>query len=581
VAITAYASEDTDRTTVLGFFRTHYSSHTRGVLAAALATALAAMAEASALVMIVPLAERATRADGEVLGRIGPFSLEMGTGQLLGLVTALIVVSVAFKVLALWLRTRTVRSWEQRARVRALRLLLEADYEHTARLAPSELQAVVGSHVGQAAAGLSVIGQIANAAISLAVLVLVAFATAPVAALVIAVVGGGLLALLRPLARRTREAGKASSELGIESNRLVADTARDGREIRLYGAQNHFLDQYSSAVTRHAVNQTRLNMISGLAPVLYHGAGLLLVVVAIALALSVGDLEVTTLGSVALLFLRSLGYGQQLASTLQQYNQTVPFADRLAAELSSLAEARERSGDLELRSVESIELRNVGYLYAGAEADQAALEHVDVVLRSPGIVGLVGASGSGKSTLAQLLLRLRHPSSGQVLVNGRDIAEWSRGSWATQVALVPQSPQLLRGSVRDNIAFFRPGIDEERVRQVARSVGLDGLFDSLPDGYDTELGETGRELSGGQLQRIGIARALAGDPSLLVLDEPTSALDIETEQWVQRAIKEAGLRALVVVITHRETTLGICDRVLRLEAGRLVADTYTHPAGPD
>jgi ATP-binding cassette, subfamily B, bacterial len=562
---------------LLGFFRRHYATHTRGVVAAALATAAAAMAEASALVMIVPLAERATRTGDEVMGRIGPVEIDLGTGQLLGLVLALITFSTLAKVLSLWLRSRTVRSWERRERVRALRSLLSADYEHTARLSPAELQALVGSHVAQAAQGLSIIAMVTNAAISFAILVLVAFSTAPLAALVIAVVGGSLLALLRPLARRTRQAGKVSSAEGLETARLVSDTARDGREIRLHGAQDHFLAHYTEAVTRHAATQRRLNMISGLGPILYQGFGLLLVVLALALALNVGDLEVTTLGAVALLFLRSLGYGQQLSTTQQQYNQMVPFVERLDAELGALRDAEERFGDTHLDRVTTIELREVSYRYPGTEDDQDALRAVSLELRPPGTVGLIGPSGSGKSTLAQLLLRLRHPTEGRLLVNGEAIDTFTRESWTRQVALVPQYPQLTRGSVRDNITFFRPDLTDDDVRRVAEAVGLDTLFESLPDGYDTELGETSRELSGGQLQRIGIARALAGRPSLLVLDEPTSALDAETEKWVQRALTAASKEALVIVITHRATTLAACDRVIRLAEGRVVADDAVPP----
>lgn len=554
------------------FFRSHYGSHTRGIVAAAVVTALSAMAEASVLVMVVPLAARATGEADDVAGRIGPLELDLGTDRMLVLLLALIIFSSAAKIVALWLRTRTVRSWDRRERIKALRALLNADYEYTSQLSPAELQALVGSHIGRAAQGLSIIGTLTNAAISFSTLVVVAFLTSPLAALVIAVVGGSLLALLRPLARRTKAAGKISSDQGIESSRLITDTARDGREIRLHGAQEHFLAQYSDAVTRHAATQKRMSMISGLAPILYQGFGLLLVLSALALALKLGDVNVTTFGAVALLFLRSLAYGQQLSNTQQQYNQMVPFVDRLDTQLDQLRDAREQFGSDHLHGVDQIELDDVSYLYPGSEDDEPALQAVGLSLERPGIVGLVGPSGSGKSTLAQLLLRLRHPTMGRVLINGRNILAYDRDSWTRQVALVPQYPQLIRGSLRDNIAFFRPDITDGDIQRVVEAVGLDMAFGSLANGYDTPLGETGRELSGGQLQRLGIARALAGRPSLLVLDEPTSALDVASEEWVQKAITAAGRDALVVIISHRPSTLTVCDRIIYLAQGRLVAD---------
>jgi ATP-binding cassette, subfamily B, bacterial len=557
---------------LLDFFRRHYATHTRGVVAAAFVTAVAALTEATALIMIVPLAERATLGGDRATSRIGPIEVELGTSQLLGIVLVLILFSGVAKVLALWLRARTVRSWELRQRTRALALLLNADYEYTSRLSPAELQAMVGSHVGQAAQGLAIIGQVTNAGISFGILLFAAFSTAPLAALIIAVVGGGLLAGLRPLSGRLRAAGRESSEQGLMTARLVNEAARDGREIRLHGAQDHVLDAYRRAAGEHAATQRRTMMIGGLAPILYQSFGLMLVVAALGLALTYSDLDVTALGAVALLFLRSLGYGQQLSNTQGQYNQMVPFVDRLDAELDQLHAARERFGDDPLDRVERIELRTVGYVYPGVEEAEPALDGIDLELTRPGLVGLVGPSGSGKSTFAQVLLRLRHPTSGEVLVNGRDIGVFSRSTWAEQVALVPQYPQLIRASVRDNIAFFRPSVADDDIRRAAASVGLHELFESLPDGYDTVLGESGRELSGGQLQRIGIARALVGRPSLVILDEPTSALDTETEAWVQRSILELGEDALVVVITHRHSTLEVCSRVIHLAGGRVVLD---------
>lgn len=558
---------------MLAFFRKHYSTHARGIIAAAIASAFAAIAEASALVMLAPLAERATADEGSVVtGRIGPVELDLETGEMLALVFVLVVLSTLAKISALWLRSRTVRSWEQGARIRALDLQLGASYEHTSRLSPSELQEVVGGHIGRAARGLGIMAQLVNSTISFGTLVIVAFVTAPVSALVIAVVGGALLAALRPLARMTHRAGKRSSEYEVEMSRLVADTARDGREIRIFGAQRHFLDRYGTAVRRAQETRQRISVIGGLAPILYQGFGLLLVVAALGLALNISGLEVTTLGAVALLFLRSLGYGQQVSVAQQQYNETVPFVERLERDLAAMRAAEEVVGEIVLERVRSIEFENVTYRYPSDDDDGPAVRDVTLSLRPPGIVGLVGQSGSGKSTLAQLMLRLRRPSRGQVLVNGRDVGGYSKASWAEQVALVPQYPQLIRGTARQNVAFFRAGVRDEDIDRVLRSVGLEDLFTGFPHGLDTELGETGRELSGGQLQRIGIARALLCDPSLLVLDEPTSALDAETEEWIRRSIESASRRALVVIITHRSSTLELCDRVVRLHDGSVVSD---------
>ena len=545
----------------------HYRTHVAGVVVAAVTTAVGAIAEGMSLVLLVPLAERATNTGGGAAQQLGPFDLEYSSGTLLVLTVGLILVATAFRVVSVWLRARTVLSWERGEEVRAVEALLEARYEHMASLSPAEVQGVV-AHVRYATEGLNTTIKVTNAAISFVMLAGLAFVTSPVTAFVMAAVGLVLLAALRPLSRLSRRGGRKASDLEIEAGRLVNDAARDGREIRLYGVQGRVLERFRHVALAHSKAKGRLKVVKGLAPVVYQGLGLLFVVLALALVLNVGSFDAAALGAVALLFLRSLTYGQQVSDAQQTYAQVVGYAERLDEEIDALTDARDDFGDMPLGRVERITLRHAWYRYPGSPDD--TLRDIDVELRAPAVVGLVGPSGSGKTTLANLLLRLRRPTAGHALVNERDITTYSRESWTHQVALVPQHPQLVRGSVRDNIAFFRGRISDEDVGRVAVAVGLHDLFTSLPDGYDTELGETNRELSVGQLQRLGIARALVGNPSLLVLDEPTSALDAESEAWVQRAIRDVSRNALVVIITHRATTLEVCDHVVRLRDGQVV-----------
>jgi len=547
----------------------HYRTHLPGVVAAAITAAIGALAEGMGLVLLVSLADRAANSQGGELAELGPLNVDFSPGILLLVTLGVILGAVAFRVTAVWIQSRTVLSWERTEAVRAVKALLDAEYEHVAGLSPAELQGVV-AHVRHVGLGLSSTIRVINAATSFLMLAVLALVTSPVTALVMAAVGAILLAALRPLTHLSKRSGKVASNLEIEEGRMVSDAARGGREIRLYGVQSRVLDQFRDVVFEHAKARRRLKFITGVAPVTFQGLGLLFVVLALAFVLNVGSVDATALGAVALLFLRSLNYGQQASNAQQTFAQVAAFAATLDRELDGLTAARENFGDEPLARVERIALCHAFYRYPENPDTDDTLIDIDLELRAPGVVGLVGPSGSGKSTLAQLLLRLRHPTSGTIEINERDITTYSRESWTREVALVPQQPQLVRGSVRDNIAFFRDRIDDEDVRRVAVAVGLHDLFESLPQGYDTELGETNRELSVGQLQRLGIARALAGKPSFLVLDEPTSALDTESEEWVQRAIRDVSQRALLVIITHRSTTLEVCDQIVRLHDGVVI-----------
>lgn len=200
------------------------------------------------------------------------------------------------------------------------------------------------------------------------------------------------------------------------------------------------------------------------------------------------------------------------------------------------------------------------------------LDGVDLDIPAGQVIGVVGASGSGKSTLAKLIQRLYVPEAGRVLVDGVDLALVDPAWLRRQVGVVPQDGVLLNRSVRDNIALAVPGAPMEAVVRAARLAGAHDFVLELPHGYDTEVGERGATLSGGQRQRIAIARALLGEPRILILDEATSALDYESERAVRENMRAIARERTVVVIAHRLAAVRDADRIVVVERGRIVED---------
>jgi subfamily B ATP-binding cassette protein HlyB/CyaB len=191
------------------------------------------------------------------------------------------------------------------------------------------------------------------------------------------------------------------------------------------------------------------------------------------------------------------------------------------------------------------------------------------------VVGIVGRSGSGKSTVGKLLQRLYVPERGRVLVDGIDLGQVEPAWLRRQVGLVLQESFLFNRSVRENIALTDPGMSAALVVAAARLAGAHEFILRLPEGYETVVGDRGALLSGGQRQRLAIARALAGDPAILVLDEATSALDYESERAVQDNLERIRQGRTVIVIAHRLTTVRRADRILVMDAGRIV-EAGTH-----
>jgi ABC-type multidrug transport system fused ATPase/permease subunit len=205
-----------------------------------------------------------------------------------------------------------------------------------------------------------------------------------------------------------------------------------------------------------------------------------------------------------------------------------------------------------------------------AYTDEPVLREVSFQINSGAMLGIIGPSGAGKSTLVQLLLRLRQPDGGEIRANDRPIAEFSLASWHEEIAFVPQETRLIPGTVGDNIRFFRTASDED-VERAARLAHIHDDIASWPKGYNTSVGERGTQLSGGQSQRLCIARALIRDPSILILDEPTSALDVHSELLIRTTLTDLTPAKTVIVIAHRLSTLGACGQILVLRKGRVEA----------
>ena len=216
----------------------------------------------------------------------------------------------------------------------------------------------------------------------------------------------------------------------------------------------------------------------------------------------------------------------------------------------------------------SIKIENVSYRYPNTERD--VLSDVNFEIPEGTSVGLIGSSGAGKTTIADIILGILTPTKGRVMYGDMNVHEHPL-AWSKKLAYIPQAIFLADESIRDNVAFGieEDEIEEDKVWQALSEAQLDAFVRSLPEGLDTMVGERGVRLSGGQRQRIGIARALYGDPEILVLDEATAALDSETETAVMEAIDRLQGRKTLIIIAHRLTTIRGCGIVFKVDEGKI------------
>jgi ATP-binding cassette subfamily B protein len=221
-----------------------------------------------------------------------------------------------------------------------------------------------------------------------------------------------------------------------------------------------------------------------------------------------------------------------------------------------------------------VEFRDVRFSYP-SRADVEVLKGLSFRVRPGEKIALVGQSGAGKSTVLQLLLRFYRPTSGEVRVDGHEAASFDITAYRSNIAIVPQEVLLFGGTIRENIAYGKPGATEEEIIAAAKDANAWEFLSAFPEGLDTLVGERGIKLSGGQRQRIAIARAILKDPAILLLDEATSSLDAESERLVQEALNRLMVGRTSIIIAHRLATIREVDCIYVIDQGH-IAEMGTH-----
>jgi ABC-type multidrug transport system fused ATPase/permease subunit len=282
-----------------------------------------------------------------------------------------------------------------------------------------------------------------------------------------------------------------------------------------------------------------------------------------------GAMQVGVLTSFLLYLRRFFDPMQDIAVFFNSFQSATAALEKLSGLLEERSELTEPAAPTPLPHARGeVAFRAVRFGYR----DNVVLPHLDLDVPAGQTVALVGATGAGKTTVARLLARFYDPGSGQVQLDGIDVRELSETDLRRAVVLVTQENFLFSGSVADNIAFGRPGATRVEVVAAATAIGAHEFIAALPDGYDTDVRKRGGRLSAGQRQLVAFARAFLADPAVLILDEATSSLDVPSERAVQRALRTILADRTALIIAHRLSTVEVADRVLVLEAGRIVED---------
>jgi ATP-binding cassette subfamily B protein len=263
-----------------------------------------------------------------------------------------------------------------------------------------------------------------------------------------------------------------------------------------------------------------------------------------------------------------------LGFAYRETTQSLAEMEKMFELLSVERDVKDKTGAKDLVLKEgSIRFRNVSFHYS---PDRPILKNVSFEIPSGKSIAIVGPSGSGKSTISRLLFRFYDPVEGSVEVDNQDIRNVSQSSLRRAIGIVPQDTVLFNDTIGYNILYGAPGSDDEQMQNAARLAKIDEFVARLPQGYQSMVGERGLKLSGGEKQRVAIARTILKNPKILIFDEATSALDTQTEQGIQQSLREVAKHRTAVVIAHRLSTVVDCHKIFVLKDGSIVEEGRHH-----
>ena len=572
----------------------------RRVALALLLMLAAGMTEAFGILMIVPLLQVVglggpAGGGGAVARALGAAGVEMTLPAVLGL----FLVLAAGRSAAAWQRdlltARTRLEFVDRFTDRIYRATAGARWEFLLGRRQSDLLHVLTAEVNRIGQATLCLLQLTVTSVQAAAQMALAAAISPAATAAAIVTGAALLGSAHPLLRQSRTLGERLTGANRPLFASVTDFLAGLKLARVYEAEEEHVRRFTdakAAVRRRRLAFTRTNAAARAA--FQSGAAAALAAL-IWFAVSVADATPSELAIMALIFARVLPAAERLQRQTQELAHALPAYAHALAMQQALIEAAEAPagtgggartaedetasaaddgeataatpdrGDARMALRRALTVRGVSF--AHAPGGRPALAHVDLDVPAGALTVITGPSGAGKSTLAEILIGLVEPGAGRVLVDGVPLTGSNRRRWRRSVAVVPQDPYLFPDTLRANLRWARPDASDA---DLWRALGLAAadFVAALPDGLETFAGHRGTRFSGGERQRIALARALLREPALLVLDEATSHLDAENERRIV-----AGLRAgaTVVAIAHGGELPAAADRCVRLDASRVVS----------
>ena len=536
------------------------------------------MAEGIGLAMFVPLLEFLGEPGKErswifekIENVLTATNIPFNLFSLLACIVVLIIGALALIFLQRWLLARSQFAFLQSLRDTLTNNLFGASWAHISDQSHGDIvnQLITESHRAGNALMFQIllIGSLIQATVYLTISAFLSWELLGLSIFFAAMVG----LMIKPLVNKSKRLGMAQNKGNKDYSFHIVDFLKGANLIKVTASEPAITSRLSTfnqslcgIIQGIYVNQQKTYFLVQAIPVLLFAAVIIISHEVLHLSTSLTLVFLLILVRVAPRLIQAQQYYQNYVTAAPGLNTV----DHMIDQACSAAETMRRDGRKFEKLERGLTLEDVSFRYPNK--DLQTIDDVNLKIERHQMVAIVGSSGAGKSTVIDLITGLQRPHNGRVLVDGVDLGEIDLASWRRRIGYVTQNVMVFNDTIRNNLTFGAPEVDEQHLENCLRTAHLTETIADLPEGLETEIGESGVKLSGGQKQRLALARALAGHPELLLLDEATSSLDTESERFIQDAIEKISHQMTIIVVAHRLSTIRKADLIYVMEDGRIV-----------